>query len=152
LVTFVNDTLFSSIPSNNQWNINTNPISGATDRFYVPLTNGIYSVTVIDSATNCSGTSFDYNVNTVGISSITLKNTMLIYPNPAYDKLNIQIPELLINAEVRMYNVYGQEVIKTILTKMENSIDISKLAEGSYSLTSGKVNNVTYNRIIILKN
>ncbi len=152
VVTFVNDTLFSSSPTNNQWNNNNNPIAGATDEFFVPLSNGIYSVTVTDSATNCSGTSSDYIVNTVGINNISGKYAVIIYPNPAQERLIIQIPDLLINAEVSLYNVYGQVVLKTILTQLENSIDISKLAEGSYSLSSRKGNNVTYSRLIILKN
>jgi hypothetical protein len=51
-----------------------------------------------------------------------------------------------------MFNIYGQEVVKTIFNQMENSIDISRMAEGSYSLVTRKGNNATCNRVTLLKN
>ncbi len=48
-ITQSNDTLYSSAATSYQWYTGGNPISGATDDFYVPSTEDFYSVVITDA-------------------------------------------------------------------------------------------------------
>jgi hypothetical protein len=151
--TYLNDTLYSSSPSlNNQWYFNSAPISGATGSIYVPTQNGNYSVEVTDPLTNCSGSSNIVNVINVGISIVSLENQMQIFPNPAREKVMLQIPEILLYSEISVYNMTGKIVMLKQLNELNNSIDISKLAEGTYTIIAQNDKARSINRILISRN
>lgn len=149
-----NDTLFSVYGPGNQcqWYLNGSPINGATGNFYIPVANGNYSVHVLDPITICTGTSADFSVLNVGINSIESKNQLQVYPNPANNKIEIQIPENFKNASLTIYNVSGQSVLKTEVNEIINSINISELSEGVYTLVAQKGNDKTINRILVSRN
>jgi hypothetical protein len=68
----------------------------------------------------CSASTVIYNES--------LKNDIIIYPNPASKQLNINVSQNEID-EVSIYNLLGQTVITV---KNNNSIDISGLPNGIY--------------------
>ncbi len=68
--------------------------------------------------------------NAVGITEIQ-ENTMIIYPNPANNKVNI-ISNLNNNAEVRIYNLIGNLVYNQNITSNQTDIDVSKFKKGIY--------------------
>lgn len=57
-----------------------------------------------------------------------------VYPNPAFDVLNINVTT---PAEVSITNLAGAKIITSTLAIGNNTIDISKLAQGFYFLKSG---------------
>lgn len=71
-----------------------------------------------------------------GIASTTAKanEAVTIYPNPFKTSLHININEAqqINNAEFRMYDMLGVEVINTILTKQSNTLRTSNLPSGMY--------------------
>jgi hypothetical protein len=53
---------------------------------------------------------------------------VMIYPNPAKNKINIQYPENIKNHQIRLFNMFGQVMLKTVA----NTVDVSKLPLGVY--------------------
>ena len=64
-----------------------------------------------------------------GLGDYTLLN-LEVYPNPASEILNINIPEQ--NGYLVIQDTYGRLVLETNLINGLNSLDISKLAAGAY--------------------
>lgn len=66
-------------------------------------------------------------------------NTLKVYPNPAQESLQVELPANVTQATVRLNNWMGQEVKIQVLTGQNNRIDLSNVAPGLYqvSLQSG---------------
>jgi len=66
-------------------------------------------------------------------------NSLSIYPNPAYDLLNINISNAdFRNSEVVVYNISGTEILKTNIAGSNAQVNIENLSKGVYFV---KVNN-----------
>lgn len=70
-----------------------------------------------------------------------------LYPNPASDVLNIELP-LEMSGDVVVYNGNGQTVLKTTLSATSQSIDISGLESGVYAVQIGAGDNLVTKRFI----
>jgi len=84
VITFTNDTLFSSSPYGNQWYYNGTMIPGATSKFYVPNYAGSYYV-VVTSNYGCTAASNSIEVYPLGLNSAG-SFFIDIYPNPSGGK------------------------------------------------------------------
>lgn len=75
----------------------------------------------------------------VGIKPVTAAaNSILIYPNPAYDKVNISIEgdeKLFSGAQINICDVQGRTILSTKFKPSEPSIDVSALMKGIYIVT-----------------
>ncbi len=93
-------------------------------------------VNVVESLNNqCSSTNTKLSVilETIDVKSITKNSEVNIYPNPAYDRLNID----LINAsygEVLIYDISGKLVKSLKLDSSTNTITVTDLNAGVYSI------------------
>jgi hypothetical protein len=59
-----------------------------------------------------------------------------IFPNPTSNSFTLSIPEESANAVIRVYNMYGKEVLEQITTNKNNvSIDLSNQVDGYYICT-----------------
>jgi len=121
--------------------------------------SGVTSSTLTINPTSVSDTAFNYNVlisgtcspiigsenailfvcecHTTGIGSVAGENansTISIYPNPFTTSINIIINDAsqLNEAEVRIYNVLGAEMLNTTVTKQVTTLETNKLASGIY--------------------
>ena len=76
-------------------------------------------------------------------------NTLEIYPNPASDKLFIQLPESKANLMVEVYNNLGQ-MVKQKDIGLIRSIDVNELNSGIYfvKISTGKA---TITKRILIK-
>jgi len=72
-----------------------------------------------------------------------------IYPNPTNKILNINLNQLNNTAIVEIYNVLGQKVLKTNLTKRNSSIPVNDLSKGLYLITVKTENITTTKKLII---
>jgi hypothetical protein len=61
-ITNIHDTLFSTPGASYQWFMNSQPIPSAASDWFIPTSNGSYTVTMTDS-NGCSGTSSPYQLN-----------------------------------------------------------------------------------------
>jgi len=57
-------------------------------------------------------------------------NTLNIYPNPASDKITIEIPEISHQSYLSIYNLSGQELFEQNISQAKTVIDISTLPAG----------------------
>ena len=73
-----------------------------------------------------------------------------IYPNPARDVLNVELPVGVINAQVSIYNISGQMVYSE--RYVTNPIDISRFTNGTYIVrvvADGRI--VGTQKLVVLK-
>ena len=120
-------TLMSTSDIGNQWYLNDNPISGATDQTYIVNEDGNYfTIVTIDGCSSLPSNLI--TTNNVGINDYT-NDEILIYPNPAQDIIYIQSPNPIY--EVMIINNLGQIVATYSDTGI---INIDQLANGVYQI------------------
>lgn len=73
------------------------------------------------------------NPASIGIDEDALASAK-IYPNPARDVLNVDLPEGLGSTEVHVFNTSGTLVNKATLIAGKNTIDVANLPSGMYIL------------------
>ncbi|MEO8086596.1 MAG: T9SS type A sorting domain-containing protein [Bacteroidota bacterium] len=129
-ITDMNDTLVSTYSGLHQWYLNGVAIGGAHDSTYVPTGSGIYYCTAID-VYGCVGTSNSINWIFPGISIPVVSASVMIYPNPAKDVINIRFESAKENLVLRIFDAVGRIVHQEEITE-DKSIDISMLSEGVY--------------------
>lgn len=59
---------------------------------------------------------------------------LLLYPNPAFDRLNIFIEGLQTKAEIKIYDVTGKQVMQKMTGTTNTNLDISKMPTGIYMI------------------
>jgi photosystem II stability/assembly factor-like uncharacterized protein len=73
------------------------------------------------------------NGGTTGINeSRTVANSLIIFPNPAKNKITISSSAITGNTQLSIFNVNGEKVLERQLTNNETQIDISVLPRGVY--------------------
>ncbi|WP_116787202.1 S8 family serine peptidase [Flavobacterium psychrotrophum] len=63
------------------------------------------------------------------------KNTIELYPNPATDVVYVVLPDEVVVCTAAFYNSLGQLVLQKTISRANNTIDISVLANGIYNYT-----------------
>ena len=121
---------------NYQWNLNGNPIPGATGSTYTVVGNGIYSLTITDPSTGCSNISANYTVGNFSLEDLSLSFGFEVFPNPSSGLVNVHL-ENQVGAEVVLYVVdaAGKTVLKEEqgnVKRLETVLDLSGLARGMY--------------------
>jgi hypothetical protein len=131
-ITQISDTLFcSSNPAYvaYQWYYNGQPITGATNSWYVINDTGSFSVMVYD----INGCSSDATVNiTVGLSSI-IDFGFKVYPNPASDKLYIRRASGEIG-RVILTDISGRIIQDKLINNEITVLDICDISGGVFIL------------------
>ncbi|MBK5284123.1 MAG: T9SS type A sorting domain-containing protein, partial [Bacteroidia bacterium] len=129
------DSLVSDAASGYQWYFSSVLIPGANSQSYHPTQNGNYSVVITD-VNNCTASSSDYPFVITGMSPPDGADEVLIYPNPATNKIIVQ--SLKFNVErVEVYDVVGRKVKALTPNPSPHgegraSIDVSELSPGIY--------------------
>ena len=136
--------LVSSSISGNQWYLNDNPISGATDQTYIVNENGNYfTIVTIDGCSSLP--SNQITINNVGINDYA-NDEILVYPNPAQNIIYIQSSKPI--NEVMIINNLGQIVAHYSETGI---IDINQLADGVYQIMIKTEDNIKVLPLIKIK-
>lgn len=80
----------------------------------------------------------------LGISEVE-KETVLLYPNPAKDVLNINIEGISANTNVEIYSALGQKIVEAKVTSRSTSVPVSQLSSGIYfcKISSGTGHSIT---------
>lgn len=121
--------------SSYQWNLNGNPISGATAQTYDPAStgNGQYSVTVTN-ANGCQATSSVFNLTNLGIDQYD-KVFIQYYPNPLVNGsvLTVHLENSGNNSNrIQIYNSLGAMVFETETFDSNMKILLPNLVTGLY--------------------
>jgi hypothetical protein len=114
--------------------------TGAIDLRAGVVLNGRAQTTVgafITDAITATAPTTPTGCSTVGIQTIYAANTneaVTIYPNPFYKYTFIQINDAsqINNAELRIYNILGSEVMSSSISKHLTTLNTSNLTSGIY--------------------
>lgn len=99
------------------------PISGSNLNFTSTLTNDFISPRYVNFS---EPTKVDLHEQAHDIS---------IIPNPVSTYVNIKVEEKAINGDLHIYSLKGELLLTQKITRSEITIDMSKIASGSYILT-----------------
>lgn len=129
------DSLICTTPAASfQWNLNGNPISGATDSIFVPLASGNYTVTLTFD-NGCDRSSLSLPIIVSIPEALTALLNLELYPNPTKGMVHIK-SEKPLNGRVNITLVDG---IGQILLKHEEKgfedemeLDLSEYPNGIY--------------------
>lgn len=131
-ITQSNDTLYSSASSGNQWYLNGNLITGATNSFYTPSANGNYTVKVTNNF-GCSATSSPFNYIKSGIQIVKTANLFIIYPNPASNTITIELDGNQQATVFELSDALGRTLQTINLNNNITTLNISNLPIGVYA-------------------
>ena len=104
----------------------------------VGLSNNTYTVEVTDINTCVQEFSVIIYSPTTGISEINAENILTIYPNPASDVIKLNLTDDLMNSIVTIYDVICNVVYNGKAINNVETVNISGLSAGFYTLSLTK--------------
>ncbi len=120
--------LVSGLPNGFVFNNQERSISGNSP---LEIKNKTITITARDRNFCTNSTSFKMTIQkTTGFQSVQ-QNEFLIYPNPAFNKLNIYYTHST-NAKVVIFDLQGKQVLNKQV--VNGQVDIGKLSNGIYSV------------------
>jgi len=153
-ITINDNVLASSSATGNQWYLNGNIISGATQQNYTAQQNGNYHV-VVTNANNCSSQSNTLAFMIVGIADLERVGVTSVYPNPTNGLFNIQFSDNQQDVQLEIYDISGRiHLQKRVMTINQNSIEtlnLDNLTTGIYTIRILSEDNQATFRIIVTK-
>lgn len=127
------DTLSTVAGVSYQWYFNGLSIPGANSQTYVANESGDYTVEV-GFASGCSGTSAPYYHSLSGIEDV-VSGEISLYPNPAYDKLNLELFNTGDATSLVMVDQTGRLVLEmNNLPDGKHIFNVSELSDGVYMI------------------
>lgn len=109
-------------------------ITGATGQSFQPESTGEYRVSI--TSNGCSDTSSCHLVTITGISENLLPGYVRIYPNPATDKLIVELNRAVSGISIyKITDIIGCQVDNGRLNSGSNVIDLHALPSGVYFLS-----------------
>ena len=120
------------------------PLLGATDQAYTTMSNGNYAVEV--TLDGCTDTSDCIQVITVGLAN-NETSTLLIYPNPAGNELTVESDGSIVAIEVM--DATGKLVLQTNTVSNRETMDVSQLPTGIYTIRFTTEGGVTESRKLV---
>ncbi|MBL4706941.1 MAG: T9SS type A sorting domain-containing protein, partial [Flavobacteriales bacterium] len=111
------------------------PIAGEIFQTFSVGQNGSYAVEV--TLNNCTDTSSCFSVINVGVDEIRAENRLLVYPNPADERITIETNKESIGSMVQIFGVNGKLIFEGKLQSTKQQIDVFNLADGIYFIKIG---------------
>lgn len=108
-------------------------VPGANSQSFTPSANGNYAVEV--SMNGCTDTSTCYAVTGIGIDDSLNDQIQKIYPNPATNKLEVELAVDYESSAVRITNIFGAIVMEFETIENSFTIDLEMLESGLYYLS-----------------
>lgn len=150
-----NNEMVCSITANQyQWfDANGNFIPGANSKTFKPTTNGSYRVDIL-SSNGCYASS-DLVSFTIGLEEIPDGMDFKLYPNPASEKIFLEISGAsgIQELELNIFNAIGARVSKEIVevhNQLEKEIEVGHFSPGVYTIVL-KGKNILINRKIVIQ-
>jgi len=153
----IGNILTSSSAIGNQWLLNGQAITSDTNQSYTvpsPITDtSCFSVTVTNIY-GCSASSDTICFLPLGISEVIGNSGMFIYPNPANDKLYIELDNTTDgSAKVEFYDLTGKLCYSTSIntTLKLQTLNISSIKAGIYNLRITTTDKTFNQKLVIIK-
>ncbi|GAB5419291.1 MAG: hypothetical protein Crog4KO_27200 [Crocinitomicaceae bacterium] len=97
--------------------------------------NGTFTVTlIVSNGCGSDTTTLQVDVTGVGLEDLTFDDVN-VYPIPVNDLLSIEVTSGLLDREMTITNVFGQEVTKTALNDLKIQVETVNFAAGMYFIT-----------------
>ena len=90
----------------------------------------VYGYSGANNASNCYTLKVQLGTASKGEELIT--NKVSVYPNPVTDYVNVKIPGLQGNANIRVFDMYGRMVMQQNSSQSVTQLNVSKLTAGVY--------------------
>ena len=137
-----------------QWlncNDGNNPILGATDRSYIPTTNGSYAVKITYGT--CSLTTNCINFATLSVEDEKLNESLVLYPNPTKGVLFVKVnnEELVENLNYSIYDIVGNQIKAGKIINENTAIDLDSFSNGIYLIKLSNKKGKIFKKIILNK-
>jgi hypothetical protein len=68
----------------------------------------------------------------VGVNELIHSESILVYPNPATDKISIKLHDDNVGSIISILDIEGQQLLQQTITAQTTTIDISPIPEGMY--------------------
>lgn len=110
---------------------------------------------------NTAAIYFDYNdaviTNTtlhtialhVGINEAETENKLAIYPNPSSNKVSIEIPSNMADAELRITDIMGRHILSKKVSQPTEELNVSELASGIYFVSLSSQGRVLQSKLLV---
>lgn len=129
IITENGGVLQSSVPYGIQWYVNDIAINGATNEFFTPTQEGVYTVKSI--AGNCSATSASF---TTGINDLNSVADISIYPNPSTGKFYVSINNWHKKISYEVVDILGKTIVENMANTNQFDISLENYTAGVYLL------------------
>jgi hypothetical protein len=142
-------TANATAPAAYQWidcNNGNSIITGETGQSFTATANGDYAVIITEGG--CSDTSECVNINTVGVEAHSIQNSIAVYPNPATDKVNVEIENLDPTTQLKLIDNLGKVVYEFKPTSEISIIDLNSFSKGVYTLIISTDKNTINKKLI----
>ena len=117
-----------------RWYFNGQLIENAYDSILQASESGLYKASV-ENEFSCEGFSDEVSFVITAFEDNVLSNEIALFPNPAHNKLNIELPSTLSSAFAEIFNISGVKVKETLFKFEKNHvIDISDIPKGVYTV------------------
>jgi hypothetical protein len=153
VITVNGNELQSSSASGNQWYLNGNPISGATEQTYTASQSGSYFVTVTSNI--CMSQSNPVSVVRTGINQLKQGSQIAVFPNPTTGVVSIQFSKEEKNMLIEVFDVAGKRVFQSTASSVSanevKTLNLSDLANAVYELRIKTDENFSTTQLVIRK-
>lgn len=134
-----------------QWLLSGQNINGATGPTYTMVSNGLYSVRVIDS-NGCDNTSESYNLGNLSVVRTTgIAESIISYPNPASETVTIENKSASRMNSISILNALGQTVYNAETAVSRQTIYLNNLSGGLYTIRVNTDAGVVVKKLEVVK-
>jgi hypothetical protein len=149
-----NDNLISSISATEyDWYLNDLLIATNTQNVFKPSKSGTYKLKIKNGFGCYSDFSDPVNVSVVSVDDGSVLGKLIIKPNPARDKISIELTDNADFTAIKFYDIMGRVVDITTSFVMNNilDIDLSHIPQGIYTIQVKGGSNIHIGKIIVIK-
>lgn len=142
-ITFERDTLFSTNITSNQWFYYDEAIENATDDFFRPVNNGVYTV-ISENICGRTDKSQPYNFG--------IESGLFLYPNPGRYFITLRVPQYLTWYYIDAVDASGRVVFQPVKSDGINEVllDVNGLEGGIYWFRIHTELLTFYRKVVIL--
>jgi hypothetical protein len=147
-ITQMADTLFCDSEGEYAWYFNNFLIEGANEKIHIAQFSGSYQI-IVTNINGCKSNLSDaLKVIITSVNDLTYSENIKVYPNPTFDKINIEGLKSLNKTNIQLFDsagrkLYSNQPVSTIIV-----IDITEFAQGIYHLVISEGNSKVDYKII----